>query len=247
MILKPDLSTKRGDLGTLSTSLARYIVRTDDPAWDALEESFAKTYAELNASGTVKVSQSNIAETLSKAYRGILWADFSIDLVAASLRQRVFVNRIMHECEGIDSSAELSRAISRYSKFLHLMKKKDTISGKYIPLVPTLDIDLAWHTHQLYPRSYRDWCLQHIGRPINHDDTFGKETVRDGLRSTSLAWLDTYGEPYTTNHLRKAYFTLSRKCVGIMFPPYGLVMLNVGRKLSQAQISTHISQGLLTC
>jgi hypothetical protein len=178
----------------------------------------------------------NVLTKLGTAYNGIIWRDLSIDLVAASLRQRIFTNRIMHECQGVDSPNEVSQAISRYHKFLQLMQKKESITGKYIPLVPTLDIDLVWHTHQLFPQSYRSWCTQHVGRAINHDDTFEKATITDGLRSTSLAWLEEYGESYTTKDLRKAYFTIRRKIAGIMFPPYGLIMLSVGRKLNRARI-----------
>jgi Glycine-rich domain-containing protein-like len=188
-------------------------------------------------SGKIK---DDILTRLDNAYNGILWRDFSIDLVAASLRQREFTHRLMHECEGIDSHDELSNAISRYHKFLQLMKIKNSITGKHIPLVPTLDIDLAWHTHQLFPQSYRSWCMENIGRAINHDDTFGHETITDGLRSTSLAWLEEFGEAYTTKNLRKAYFTVGRKVIGIMFPPYGLVMLRVGRKLDRARLGISV-------
>lgn len=54
-------------------------------------------------------------------------------------------------------SGTLRRATDRYAKFLHLLKRKapplgEDGSGKTIVLgaiiVPTLDIDLVWHTHQ---------------------------------------------------------------------------------------------------
>lgn len=161
---------------------------------------------------------------------------FSLDLVAASLRQREFTTRIIQECRGIDCSADLSKAISRYHKFLRLMRKKHKITGKHIPLVPTLDVDLAWHTHQLYPHNYRDYCITFVGRMINHDDTFEAKVIGDGLRDTSLAWLKEYDEPYTTKDLRKEYFTTKRKVVGVMFPPYGIVILRTGKKLTRARM-----------
>jgi len=160
---------------------------------------------------------------------------FSLDLVAASLRQRVFTTRMVQECEGIDCPSDLERAVTRYHKFLQLMRKKDKITRKYIPLVPTLDIDLAWHTHQLYPQAYREFCLEFVGRQINHNDTFDETIIGNGLRDTSLAWLNAYNEPYTPADLRKAYFTRSRIAFGIVFPPYGIFMFRVGRKLKMAQ------------
>lgn len=163
-------------------------------------------------------------------------SEFSLDLVAAALRQRDFATRIVTECFGLDNPDELTRAILRYHKFLLLMKYKHAISKKTVPLVPTLEIDLAWHTHQLFPRNYREWCLEHVGRAINHDDSYNPGKINTGLRATSLAWLEAYGESYTVKDLRKDYFTPGRKALGMIFPPYGLFMLSRGRKLELAQI-----------
>lgn len=163
---------------------------------------------------------------------------FSLDLVEASLRQREFTTRIINECGGIDSVPELEKAIRRYYQFLQLMKKKSQITGKHVPLVPTLDIDLAWHTHQLFPQAYRDYCVEHVGRQINHDDSIEKDVIASGLRSTSLAWLKEYKEPYTSKNLRKAYFTRSRIAIGVLFPPYGIIVLRVGKKLQKAQLGS---------
>ena len=33
--------------------------------------------------------------------------------------------------------------------------------------VPTLDIDLAWHTHQLTAGQYGDDCMAYVGRFID--------------------------------------------------------------------------------
>jgi len=33
--------------------------------------------------------------------------------------------------------------------------------------VPTIDIDLAWHTHQLLARRYQEDCLELVGRYVN--------------------------------------------------------------------------------
>ena len=33
--------------------------------------------------------------------------------------------------------------------------------------VPTLDIDLVWHTHQLMVRRYADNCKKYVGRYID--------------------------------------------------------------------------------
>jgi hypothetical protein len=116
------------------------------------------------------------------------------------------------------------------------MRNENKIIRKSIPLVPTLDVDLAWHTHQPYPHSYREYCLRFVSRLVNHDDTFQKEVIGNGLRETSLAWLKAYIEPYTTKDLNKEYCTTRRKIVGIIFPPYGVVMLRVGKQLTKARM-----------
>ena len=176
-------------------------------------------------------------ETLAKletAYKGIVWRDLSIDLVAASLRQRSFTTKIVRDCADINSPTLLSRATTRYKKFLFLMMDGESGHAKGVDFVPTLDIDLCWHTHQLFPRSYQEWCFKNLGQGVDHDDTIGETVATQGLRSISLAWFSKYGECYTMEDLRKAYFTSGRKWAGIMFPPYGLYTLHMGRKLTQA-------------
>ena len=119
-----------------------------------------------------------------------------------------------------------------YQKFVLDIKLS---TGKPSHFVPTLDIDLS---HQLHPVSYRDWCVQQLGRALNHDDTRTTETS-DGLLSTSLAWLEPFGEGYTTEDLRSAYLTAGRKLAGVIFPPYGLHVLKTRKLLAQKQKGMH--------
>src|SRR5208282_4887806 len=173
------------------TNLAIYI-KTDNPSWEGFIPSFRKTAIELRSVRLMRaLSRTNIFASIRSGYMGILWQDLSIDLVAASLRQREFAKRITgSECSGIDTPFALFKANTRYHKFLLLMNRK-TASKKNINLVPTLDIDLCWHTHQLVPVPYRNWCIEHLGTAINHDDTIGRGDLNIGLRETSLAWYDT--------------------------------------------------------
>jgi hypothetical protein len=46
--------------------------------------------------------------------------------------------------------------------FLDLMALSPTLFS-----VPTLDIDLVWHTHQLMPEKYRANCSAYVGRFID--------------------------------------------------------------------------------
>jgi Glycine-rich domain-containing protein-like len=163
----------------------------------------------------------------------MVWRDLSLDLVAAPLRQRNFALKITGH-GGQNTPFARRRAVIRYHKFILLMDRRSPAAGK--ALVPTLDIDLCWHTHQLFPTEYRNWCLEHVGRPINHDDTISKTNLAEGLRNTSLAWLKAYQDGYTTTDLRRGYFSRTRILAGTMFPPYGLYMIWKGRALKQARL-----------
>ena len=219
------------------TSLATYIA-AEDPTWQGIVNSFRKTQQELKSAQLLRMlSRRSIFNAIRVGYMGILWRDLSIDLVAAALRQREFAKKITgEECHGLDTPFALFKANTRYHKFLLLMNRKTASKRRYPNLVPTLDIDLCWHTHQLSPVPYRAWCMEHLGTAINHDDTIGRGDLDVGLRETSLAWYNAYRESYTTDDLRQSYMTTNRKIAGALFPPYGLYMLNKGKRLNQARL-----------
>jgi hypothetical protein len=233
---------------TAQTPVAKYIAG-EDPSWEGILNSFRKTSEELkNARLLRMISRRNFFNSIRGAYMGILWRDLSIDLVAAALRQREFAKKITGvECHGMDTPFALFKANTRYHKFLLLMNRKTANKRRYPNLVPTLDIDLCWHTHQLFPVPYREWCTEHLGTAINHDDTIGRGELDVGLRETSLAWYDAYREPYTTDDLRQSYVSTSRKVAGALFPPYGLYMLNKAKKLKQARLGFCPTDSIANC
>lgn len=51
---------------------------------------------------------------------------------------------------GVDS-------LNRYNEFLQFIKESDRVC------VPTLDMDLFWHTHRLSPVAYEKYCLHYVG------------------------------------------------------------------------------------
>ncbi|KAG9041381.1 hypothetical protein FS837_012335 [Tulasnella sp. UAMH 9824] len=72
------------------------------------------------------------------------------DLEAAVKRQASFIDKVARLGWGEKATDEfLINCIHRYGCFLDLMK-----TGAVHSLVPTLDIDLAWHTHQLKGSRY---------------------------------------------------------------------------------------------
>lgn len=90
-----------------------------------------------------------------------------------------------------DTAGATAHAQQRYLKFLQLM----TTSSKDV-LVPTVDIDLFWHTHQLRPLAYETYCLAHVGKKVHHDDSIPTTRRSPGLDATKRAWILAYHEPY---------------------------------------------------
>ncbi|KAJ6048035.1 hypothetical protein N7460_004182 [Penicillium canescens] len=79
---------------------------------------------------------------------------------------------------------------SRYIKFLQLIKESKCT------LVPTLDIDLLWHTHQLSPVAYDKYCKTQVGRQVDHVDTIRTAKRSTGEDDTARLWAVRYGEFY---------------------------------------------------
>ncbi|CCA71946.1 hypothetical protein PIIN_05881 [Serendipita indica DSM 11827] len=123
----------------------------------------------------------------------------SLDLVAAVLRQATFIDKIVHmgwtrpgRWEHADSLAPLVRSVARYHAFLDLM-----YTNSWSLLVPTLDIDLSWHTHQLKGRTYRERTLSILGRTPNHDDSIDAGVISSRYDQTAKLWRERFGVPYS--------------------------------------------------
>lgn len=114
-------------------------------------------------------------------------------LVEAVQRQASFVNKMENQL-WISSPAvqgTLCRAIDRYSKFIKLFK----LYPKTM-LVPMLDIDLVWHTHQCSPSRYDEGMLKMAGRLIDHDDKIGDALLGYGFTKTSNLFRIHFGQEY---------------------------------------------------
>jgi hypothetical protein len=92
----------------------------------------------------------------------------------AVIRQSEFVDK-MNKHLWIRSPAiqgTLRRGIARYRHFLKLLK---LYPGRTI--VPTLDIDLVWHTHQCSSAAYAAATKAIVGRFINHDASLSSSQI----------------------------------------------------------------------
>ncbi|GAB7355284.1 hypothetical protein MBLNU459_g5824t1 [Dothideomycetes sp. NU459] len=118
---------------------------------------------------------------------------FSLDLVGAVIRQGSFIEK-MHGIDWLHSPAlpsTMSRLILKYVRFVNIMKQQDKMA------VPTLDVDLAWHTHQLAPSSYLQYTVAETGSFVDHDDKVAETALNDSFAWTSKTYQKLYGEPYS--------------------------------------------------
>jgi Glycine-rich domain-containing protein-like len=117
---------------------------------------------------------------------------FSLDLRHAVTRQSGFIAK-MHMLLWIRAPSlphTLSKSCDSYKKFLHLLGS----GGQN--LVPTLDIDLVWHTHQLCPSFYNFVTLRDTGRFINHDDRVVPAKLDTDFGRCKEMWREVFGEEY---------------------------------------------------
>lgn len=93
----------------------------------------------------------------------------------------------------------LKGALARYKGFLHLIRFNRENSLKRF-CVPTYDIDLIWHSHQLHPVSYCKDLNELIGKMLEHDDTDSDRTkgmkLDVGFSGTTEQWEETFGRRY---------------------------------------------------
>ena len=90
----------------------------------------------------------------------------------------------------------LRAAEQRYKGFLELFR----MTNASFFLVPTYDIDLIRHAHQLDPIAYNKDITQILGRVLGHDDSDSDRTpghkLQQGFDQTCILWLETYGGIY---------------------------------------------------
>ncbi|KAI1150110.1 hypothetical protein F4825DRAFT_463625 [Nemania diffusa] len=116
-------------------------------------------------------------------------------LVDAVQRQSAFVDKMEKQLWIRSPAVEgtLSRGITRYERFLKLFK---LYPGKM--LVPTLDIDLVWHTHQCSSAQYGSLTTEKAGRFIDHNDKLGTSTLNPAFDETMALYRIRFADEYRT-------------------------------------------------
>ncbi|XP_074308935.1 glycine-rich domain-containing protein 1-like [Silene latifolia] len=119
------------------------------------------------------------------------------DLLAAVKRQMSFKYQISTPYATDD--LYLKEAVRRYKGFLHMIRTNDKLNRKCF-CVPTFDIDLMWHTHQLHPDSYCKDLTEAVGRVCHHNDNVSdresENPLESGFSQITKLWEETYGKNY---------------------------------------------------
>ena len=119
---------------------------------------------------------------------------FAMELGGAVIRQSVFVEK-MHSIDWLHSPAAretMNRLLTKYSRFMTLIQKYPLHTG-----VPTLDVDLGWHTHQLSPKQYYEYTTKECQKFIDHDDKMEEDALSTGFEWTSKTYEKHFGEVYS--------------------------------------------------
>lgn len=128
-------------------------------------------------------------DTTNRSLPGYQTAKY--DLVAAVGRQADFALTLTRVgwIHSPYSDSIFRRAIARYSSFLRLFH------AGLVSVVPTLDIDLVWHTHQLSPVEYFQFSKTVTnGRFIKHNDHLEQKAISSGLEQTKQLYKRHFGE-----------------------------------------------------
>ena len=96
-----------------------------------------------------------------------------------------------------DFLVNLQTADADYVQFMSLFRRKN-MGTVHVPiwevlecvrLVPlTLEIDLLWHTHRLFPGCYWSWCVSEVGQLVDYDYLPSRDCAKERLEATKARW-----------------------------------------------------------
>ncbi|KAK6923227.1 Glycine-rich domain-containing protein-like, partial [Dillenia turbinata] len=169
----------------LSTT-QKHSCRQNEEIWNRLypEEPYV-----INASRALSEDIANKLSTTKKFSK--------YDFVSAVKRQAPFFHQVSRP--HMSNDIFLKEAVARYKGFLHIIKRNKERSLKSFT-VPTYDVDLIWHSHQLHPLSYCKDLTLLLGHVLEHDDTDSDRSKGQkldvGFSGTTERWEEYFGSRY---------------------------------------------------
>ncbi|KAF2465710.1 uncharacterized protein BDR25DRAFT_294736 [Lindgomyces ingoldianus] len=180
----------RMEIATLSIECLRSRLENVVSSFPSMELIHANI-EQLHPQSLGKASRIAIRKWLSHYWDNS--SPFGLDLVGAVIRQSSFVLK-MRNIDWLHSPAVLTtaqRLIVKYHRFVQIVAENPNKVA-----VPTLDVDLAWHTHQLSPKIYSSYTLAETKKFLNHDDKIIEGTLHTQFQWTSAQYEKKYGQPY---------------------------------------------------
>jgi hypothetical protein len=119
---------------------------------------------------------------------------FALELGGAVIRQSQFIDK-MHSIDWLHSPharETMDRLLIKYSRFIQIITDFPTQTA-----VPTLDVDLGWHTHQLSPKQYFEYTMKKCGKFIDHDDKIDEDALSNAFEWTSITYEKLFQEVYS--------------------------------------------------
>ncbi|KAK7951046.1 uncharacterized protein PG986_006774 [Apiospora aurea] len=119
---------------------------------------------------------------------------FGIDLRGAVMRQGVFTEK-MYKIDWLHSPTvrfTMEKLVAKYERFFDIAAK---FPDEFV--TPTLDVDLAWHTHQLSPSQYFDYSVAKTKIFIDHNDKVDEEKLAESFDWMVKTYQQRYGEVYS--------------------------------------------------
>ncbi|KAF2170866.1 hypothetical protein M409DRAFT_51114 [Zasmidium cellare ATCC 36951] len=207
---KRDLETDANDLPNelFKGRLGKYVLAGFDLRGkgrpDTVEAIKDLVEAAIKNSSYLREAKSSFSTRLTRSERIAIrkmmsryWENsspFALDLVGAVIRQGSFIEK-MHNIDWLHSPAlpsTMARLVKKYQTFMTIMADHPLNMA-----VPTLDVDLAWHTHQLSPHDYMEYTVLRTRQFIDHDDKVVETKLNDSFAWTSKIYQKITGEPYS--------------------------------------------------
>lgn len=179
------------------------LIKTDPkmkPSMNDVKDIIEKTIQDRSALKRINNGRGNLVKAERIAVRKMMsryWENssiFALELGGAVIRQGIFVDK-MASLDWLHSPAAratMSRLIQKYVRFIEIMR----LHPKNV-CVPTLDVDLAWHTHQLLPRQYYEYTSSQCLRFIDHDDKMAEDALSTAFEWTSKTYERLYKQVYS--------------------------------------------------
>lgn len=219
----PEVYARRAftyDPMTFPNRMIKYVLRVDmmevmknttgtqEPSMDTIKGMVEKTLASSMALRVIaggpgnsrSIGSTKLSPTSRIAIRKMMsryrdnFGSFGLELSSAIMRQGIFSQK-MYKLDWLHSPAAretMARLCKKYQRFIEIMAKNPRNVA-----VPTLDVDLAWHTHQLAPSAYYDFTVGKTAQFIDHDDKIADNKLDEGFEWTSKAYQEEFGEVYS--------------------------------------------------